>query len=58
MLYTNRIRALAPGLQPVSRVLEGTAPAVEFDLSQDDLCEIEDIMQDAVMVGGPSPEGV
>jgi len=38
--------------------LEGTAPAVEFDLSQDDLCEIEDIMQDAVMVGGPSPEGV
>ncbi len=38
--------------------IEGTAPAAEFDLSEDDLREIEDIMQDAVMVGGPSPEGV
>jgi len=38
--------------------IEGTAPAAEFDLSADDLREIEDIMQGAVMVGGPSPEGV
>jgi aryl-alcohol dehydrogenase-like predicted oxidoreductase len=36
--------------------IEGTAPAAEFDLSQDDLWEIEDIMQGAAMVGGPSPE--
>ena len=38
--------------------IEGTAPAAEFDLFEDDLREIEDIMQGAVMVGGPSPEGV
>ncbi len=37
--------------------IEGTAPAAEFDLSEDDLREIEDIMRDAVAVGGPSPEG-
>ena len=37
--------------------IEGTAPAAEFDLSEDDLREIENIMRDAVMVGGPSPEG-
>jgi aryl-alcohol dehydrogenase-like predicted oxidoreductase len=38
--------------------IEGTAPAAEFDLSEDDLREIESIMQGAAMVGGPSPEGV
>ncbi|HZY56342.1 MAG TPA: aldo/keto reductase [Rubrobacteraceae bacterium] len=38
--------------------IEGTAPASEFDLSEDDLREIESIMQGAVMVGGPSPERV
>ena len=38
--------------------IEGNAPAAEFDLSEDDLREIENIMQDAVMVGSPSPEGV
>lgn len=38
--------------------IEGTAPAAEVDLSEDDLREIENIMQGAVMVGGPSPEGV
>lgn len=38
--------------------IEGTAPAAEFDLSQDDLREIDNIMQGAVMVGGPSPEAV
>jgi aryl-alcohol dehydrogenase-like predicted oxidoreductase len=38
--------------------IEGTAPATEFDLSDDDLREIESIMQGAVMVGGPSPERV
>lgn len=38
--------------------IEGTAPAAEFDLSEDDLREIESIMQGAVMVGGPSPERV
>jgi aryl-alcohol dehydrogenase-like predicted oxidoreductase len=38
--------------------IEGTAPAAEFDLSDDDLREIESIMQGAVMVGGPSPERV
>jgi aryl-alcohol dehydrogenase-like predicted oxidoreductase len=38
--------------------IEGTAPAAEFDLSDDDLREIERIMQGAVMVGGPSPERV
>ena len=34
--------------------IEGTVPAAEFDLSEDDLREIENIMQGAVMVGGPS----
>ena len=38
--------------------IEGTAPAAEFDLSDDDLREIENIMRNAVMVGGPSPERV
>jgi aryl-alcohol dehydrogenase-like predicted oxidoreductase len=38
--------------------IEGTAPAAEFDLSEEDLREIENIMRGAVMVGGPSPEGV
>ena len=38
--------------------IEGTAPAAEFDLSEEDLRELENIMQDAAMVGGPSPEGV
>ena len=37
--------------------IEGTAPEAEFDLSEDDLREIENIMRDAVMVGGPSPDG-
>jgi aryl-alcohol dehydrogenase-like predicted oxidoreductase len=38
--------------------IEGTAPAAEFDLSDEDLQEIENIMQDAIAVGGPSPERV
>jgi aryl-alcohol dehydrogenase-like predicted oxidoreductase len=38
--------------------IEGTAPAAEFDLSEEDLREIDDIMQGAVAVGGPSPEGM
>ena len=38
--------------------IEGTTPAAEFDLSEDDLQKIENIMQGAVMVGGTSPEGV
>ena len=38
--------------------IEGTAPAVEFDLSTEDLRQIENIMRGAVAVGGPSPEGV
>lgn len=37
--------------------IEGTAPAADVDLSPDDLAEIEKIMQGAVAVGGPSPEG-
>ena len=38
--------------------IEGTAPATEFDLSEDDLRKIENIMRGAVMVCSPSPEGV
>lgn len=38
--------------------IEGSAPAAEFDLSEEDLREIENIMQGAAAVGGPSPEGV
>ena len=38
--------------------IEGSAPAAEFELSEKDLREIENIMQGAVAVGGPSPEGV
>jgi hypothetical protein len=39
--------------------IEGTAPIAEFDLSEDDLSVIHnEIMQGAVVVGGPSPERV
>src|SRR5215212_706355 len=38
--------------------IEGSAPAAEFDLSEEDLREIENIMRGAVAVGGPSPEGM
>jgi aryl-alcohol dehydrogenase-like predicted oxidoreductase len=38
--------------------IEGTTPAAELDLSEDDLREINNIMQGAVMVGGTSPERV
>ena len=38
--------------------IEGTTPAAELDLSEDDLREINNIMQGAVMVGGPSPDRV
>jgi aryl-alcohol dehydrogenase-like predicted oxidoreductase len=37
--------------------IEGTAPAAELRLSEEDLREIEEIMRGAVPVGGPSPEG-
>jgi hypothetical protein len=36
--------------------IESTAPAAEFDFSEDGLSVINnEIMKDAVMVGGPSP---
>ncbi len=38
--------------------LAQTVPAAEIKLSQETLREIERIMQDAVPVGGPSPEGM
>ncbi len=38
--------------------IEGAAPAVELDLSDDDLREIDNIVKGAVPVGGPTPEGV
>jgi aryl-alcohol dehydrogenase-like predicted oxidoreductase len=38
--------------------IEGAAPAVELDLSDDDFREIDNIMKGAVPVGGPTPEGV
>lgn len=38
--------------------ISGTAPAAEFDLSDEDLQKMENIVQDAVPVGGPSPEGM
>jgi aryl-alcohol dehydrogenase-like predicted oxidoreductase len=38
--------------------IEGTAPAAEFDLSEEDVREIDNIMQGAVPVRGPSPEGM
>lgn len=37
--------------------IEGTAPGAEFDLSPGDMREIDDILQGAMAVGGPSPEG-
>jgi len=37
--------------------IEGTAPAAEIELSDDDLREIENVMEGAVAVGGPTPEG-
>jgi aryl-alcohol dehydrogenase-like predicted oxidoreductase len=38
--------------------IEGTAPAGDVDLSAADRGEIEEIMEGAVAVGGPSPEAV
>jgi aryl-alcohol dehydrogenase-like predicted oxidoreductase len=37
--------------------IEGTAPAGDIELSDDDRQEIEEIIEGAVPVGGPSPEG-
>ncbi len=37
--------------------IEGTAPAADIDLPDDSLRRIEEIVSDAVAVGGPSPEG-
>ena len=38
--------------------IEGSVGAADFDLSEDDLAEIDRIMAGAVTVAGPSPEGV
>jgi aryl-alcohol dehydrogenase-like predicted oxidoreductase len=38
--------------------LEGTAPAADVDLSEEELREIDDILSDAVPVWGPHPEGM
>ncbi|WP_273889231.1 aldo/keto reductase [Rubrobacter naiadicus] len=38
--------------------IEGTAPAAEIDLSEEELREIDEIMRGAVPVGGPAPEGM
>lgn len=37
--------------------IEGTAPAADIDLPDESLRRVEEIMSDAVAVGGPSPEG-
>lgn len=43
----------------VSRIcFEGTAGAAAIELTDDDLGAIDRIMDGAVPVGGPSPEGV
>ena len=38
--------------------IEGAAPAAEVDLDADTLARIEEILAQAAMVGGPTPEGV
>lgn len=38
--------------------IEGTAPAADIDLTPDDMRDIEEIVEGAVPVGGPSPEAV
>lgn len=37
--------------------IEGTAPAADIELSDDDLERIESVMEGAVAVAGPTPEG-
>jgi len=37
--------------------IEGTAPAADLDLTDDELEQIESIMEGAVAVAGPTPEG-
>jgi hypothetical protein len=37
--------------------IEGTAAAGDIELSDDDLARIEQVMEGAVTVGGPNPEG-
>ena len=37
--------------------IEGTAPAADIELSDEDLERIESIMEGAVSVAGPTPEG-
>jgi aryl-alcohol dehydrogenase-like predicted oxidoreductase len=38
--------------------LDGTAPAADIVLTQAELWEIDTILQDAVPVSGPNPEGM
>jgi aryl-alcohol dehydrogenase-like predicted oxidoreductase len=38
--------------------LDGTAPAADIELSETDLAEINAILQDAMPVWGPHPEGM
>jgi aryl-alcohol dehydrogenase-like predicted oxidoreductase len=38
--------------------LDGTAPAADVELTEDDLREIDAILTDAVPVWGPHPEGM
>ncbi|MFO7894260.1 MAG: aldo/keto reductase [Longimicrobiales bacterium] len=38
--------------------IEGTAPAADLFLTDDDLIEIADIIEDAIPIGGATPEGV
>ena len=37
--------------------IEGTAPAADVELSDDDLARVDSIMEGAVSVAGPTPEG-
>jgi aryl-alcohol dehydrogenase-like predicted oxidoreductase len=38
--------------------IEGTAPAGDLELTSEDRAEIDEIMEGATAVGGPSPEAV
>ncbi len=37
--------------------IEGTAPAGDIDLAEEDLAQVDEIIEGAVPVGGPTPEG-
>jgi hypothetical protein len=55
---TYKILRVWPSAHVIANSFSQTAAAADIQLSQDILCKIDQIMQDAVLTGEPSPEGM